>query len=204
MIDQRKERRNDRMILRVQLCYSHAMKVKCPSLIHFDSGLNVLIGPNGFGKSTILRALYECGQCRIEKKGTSGVRYFNAETMNPHAPNGPPGDMRNMILGTRGIFSSHGEIMKDALTSLPLPEGDTLLVDEPESGQDGGSVQHIRRGFDAICRKGGQVIAATHHPLLLQEANIIELIPGYAQELYKMYCKSVCSATSGERESENT
>ena len=192
MIDQRKERRNDIMIFRVQLCYSHAMKVKCPSEIGFASGFNALIGPNGSGKSTVLRALYECDRCRIEKNAASGVRYFNAETMNPHAPNGPPGDMRNMILRTRATFSSHGEIMKSVLTSLPLRRGETLLVDEPESGQDAGSVQRIRRGFDAICQQGGQVIAATHHPLLLKDANIIELMPGYAGELREMYCKSVC------------
>lgn len=198
MIDQKKRRRNDIMIFRVRLCYSHAMKVKCASEIGFAPGLNVLMGPNGSGKSTVLRALYECDQCRIEKNGVSGVQYFNAETMNPHAPNGPPGDMRNMILRTRAIFSSHGEIMKSALTSLPLRRGETLLVDEPESGQDAGSVQRIRQGLDSICRKGGQVIAATHHPFLLQDANIIELVPGYAEELRETYCKSVCRTTSHE------
>jgi len=180
------------MILRIQLCYLHAVKVKGRSEIGFVSGFNVLIGPNGSGKSTVLRALYECDQCRIERSGTSGVRYFNAETMNPHAPSGPPGDMRNMILRTRGIFSSHGEIMKDALTTLPLGKGETVLLDEPESGQDAGSVQRIRQGFDAICRKGGQVIAATHHPFLLRDANIIELVPKYAEELRAMYCRSLC------------
>jgi Fe-S cluster assembly ATPase SufC len=186
------------MIFRVQLCYAHAMKLKGPSEIGFVSGLNVLIGPNGSGKSTVLRALYECDRCRIEKSGVSGVQYFNAETMNPHTPNGPPGDIRNMILRTRGIFSSHGEIMKSALTSLPLRRGATLLVDEPESGQDVGSVQRIRQGLDSICRKGGQVIAATHHPFLLQNAHIIELVPGYAEELRETYRKSVCRTTSHE------
>ena len=77
------------MISRIQLCYSHAAKVKGPSEIRFAPKLNILIGPNGSGKSTVLRALHECDQCRVESSGMSSAHYFNAETMNPHAPNGP-------------------------------------------------------------------------------------------------------------------
>ena len=184
------------MITRVQLCYSHALKVTGPRELHFIPGLNILIGPNGSGKSTVLRALQECDQCEKHVKGPGSHVYFNSETMNPHAPDGPPGDMRNMVLRTRGLFSSHGEIMKAALTAIPLQKGDTLLVDEPESGQDLASVRRMREGFDAIIKQGGQVIAATHHPILLRDANIIELVPGYAEDLRRELCGALCECNT--------
>jgi predicted ATPase len=176
------------VITRIELCYAHALKVSGPAAIRFSTGLNILVGPNGSGKSTVLRAVKECDRCRKQTEGIGSCVYFNAETMNPHAPNGPPADMRNMILQTRGVFSSHGEIMKAALATVPLRRGETLLADEPEAGQDMASVRRIRAGFDAIVRQGGQVIAATHHPFMLRDANVIELEPGYAETLRKEFC----------------
>ncbi len=186
------------MITGIQLCYSHAAKVRDRSEILFSSGLNVLVGPNGSGKSTVLRALHECDQCKKRIDGLPSHVYFNSETMNPHAPSGLPSNMRNMILRTRGVFSSHGEIMKVALTSISLRKGETLLVDEPEAGQDMQSVRCIRQGFDAIIKQGGQVIAATHHPFMLHNANVIELSHGYAQELRKAFCEFLCGTTDSK------
>ena len=180
------------MISRIKLCYSHAAKVKGHSELEFSPGLNILVGPNGSGKSTVLRALNKCEQCEKHTEGLASHVYFNSETMNPHATDGPPGNMRNMTLRVRAMFSSHGEIMKDVLTTLPLRKGETLLVDEPEAGQDMASVRRIREGFDAIIKQGGQVIAATHHPLMLRDANIIELVAGYADTLRQEFCHDLC------------
>jgi len=180
------------MISRLQLCYSHAWKVKGTPDIRFVPGLTVLVGPNGSGKSTILRALHTCSDCRIDKDAETATQYFNAELMNPHREDQPPGNMRNMILKTRGVFSSHGEIMKTALFSLSLYPGETFLVDEPESGQDLAGVQRILQGFDELCERGVQVIVATHHPLLMCDAHIIELESGYAETVRKTLCSTLC------------
>ena len=171
------------------------MKIRGPAEVEFKAGLNFLIGPNGSGKSMLLRALHECNRCFVEYRDSRRVHYFNAETMNPHAPDGPPGDMRNMILRTRGMFSSHGEIMKAALTTVPLRRGETLLVDEPETGQDAAGVKRIREGFDAIVKAGGQVIAASHHPLMLRGGHTIELEPGYVERIRAEYRRELCEKT---------
>jgi len=84
------------MIVRVTLCHAHAMKVKGRPEVAFTPGLNFLIGSNGSGKSMLLRSLYECDRCTKEYGDSRLVQYFNAETMNPHASQGPPGDMRNI------------------------------------------------------------------------------------------------------------
>jgi len=171
------------MIAQIELCLKHRLKVKGSATLRFQPGVNVLIGPNGSGKSTVLRALNTCDECRIENPDRSPTLYFNPETMNPHHPDYYPTDVREMILKTRGIFSSHGEILRAALFSLPVREGSVFLVDEPETGQDIAGVERIREGFDKIVASGGQVVAATHHPLLLNNVHIIELVSGYMEQL---------------------
>ncbi len=176
------------MITQIKLCLKHRLKVKGSATFRFEPGVNVLIGPNGSGKSTILRALHSCDECRLGNPDSSPTLYFNPETMNPHHPDYYPSDVREMILKTRGIFSSHGEILRAALFSLPIREGAVFLVDEPETGQDIEGVERIRKGFDKIIDSGGQIIAASHHPLIMRDANLIELVPDYAECLHQAFC----------------
>ncbi len=176
------------MIAQIELCLKHRLKVKGSATLRFQPGVNVLIGPNGSGKSTVLRAISGCDECRTENPDNTPTLYFNPETMNPHHPDYYPSDVREMILKTRGIFSSHGEILRAALFSLPIREGSVFLVDEPETGQDIEGVERIREGFDKIVASGGQIIAATHHPLIMRDANLIELVQGYAEDLHHAFC----------------
>lgn len=176
------------MIAEIELCLKHRLKVKGPATLRFQPGVNVIVGPNGSGKSTILRAISGCDECHVENPDGAPWLYFNPETMNPHHPDYYPTDVREMILKTRGIFSSHGEILRAALFSLPIRERSVFLVDEPESGQDLAGVQRIREGFGKIVASGGQVIAATHHPLIMRKATVIELIPNYANLIYQTLC----------------
>ena len=180
------------MISKIELCLKHRLKVKGSATLRFQPGVNVLVGPNGSGKSTILRAISGCGECRIENPDNTPILYFNPETMNPHHPDYYPSDVREMILKTRGIFSSHGEILRAALFSLPIREGSVFLVDEPDTGQDNGGMERIREGFDKIIASGGQVMVATHHPFLLQNAHLIELVPDYAEHLRVKFCTTLC------------
>ena len=180
------------MIAQIDLCLKHRLKVKRKGTFRFQPGVNVLIGPNGSGKSTVLRALHSCGECRIENPSGAPMLYFNPETMNPHRPDYYPSDIREMILKTRGIFSSHGEILRAALFSLPIRKGAVFLVDEPESGQDLAGLERIREGFDKIVARGGQVVTASHHPLLMQNAHLIELVPNYAEHLRAKFCATLC------------
>ncbi|NCC52472.1 MAG: hypothetical protein EOM20_14810 [Spartobacteria bacterium] len=179
------------MISRITFCFSHSVKIKAPETLEFSPGFNVLAGPNGSGKSTILRALNTCKECEIGTDNRGTIHYFNVETMNPHSFTGAVGNMRNMVLRTRGIFSSHGEIMKVALNTLPIQAGDVLLVDEPEAGQDADGVHRLREGFAAICATGCQVIAASHHPFMWKDARLIEMVPGYIHRVQEEYCRFI-------------
>jgi predicted ATPase len=140
----------------------------------FMPGVNVVVGPNGSGKSTLLRAMHQCGECRKEQGVGVGIHYFNSETMNPHSRIEPDCSPLGMLLRTRGMFSSHGQIMKSAMVSMPVRQGGTLLIAEPEAGQDLAGVRRLAEGFLELARHEMQVIIATHHPLFFTVGTLPE------------------------------
>jgi len=152
-----------------------------------------VIGPNGSGKSMLLKTLHGCPECRIDSTDDAETLYYDTEMMNPHRPEGPPGDLRTLILRTRAGFSSHGEILKAAIGSLPIRINDTLLIDEPETGQDLAGVLRLQKGFETLTKQKVQVIAATHHPLLLLNGHLIELKKGYAATLLRQFRRRICN-----------
>ena len=184
------------MIHSIEMCFNHGQKVNGSKTIRFTAGVNVLVGPNGSGKSTVLRALHTCERCRKAIESDPAVHYFNAESMNPHNQTGAAGTALHMLLRTRGMFSSHGEIMKAALVALPLREGDVLLVDEPEAGQDLAGVLRIRDGIGRLSARRVQVIAASHHPALFDAGTVIELEPGYAARVCDEMCRMLHCGSS--------
>jgi predicted ATPase len=176
------------MINSLLLCHTHRYRVRHDARIDFKPGINVLIGPNGSGKSTILRVIAECPVCRVEQSGDGAVHLFHAGIDNPQSKTYRAKGVRRTILHTRGLFSSHGEIMRDVLATLILGEGDTMLLDEPEAGQDLSWIEKIRGGLGSVSKEYGiQFIIASHHPAVMAGSNLIELEPGYIETLLRHY-----------------
>ncbi len=177
------------MIVSVALCATHRHRVRADRRIEFGPQLNALIGPNGTGKSTVLRALRHCPHCAVERDRETRIVLFHAGQADPQSPLFRRRTPADIILQTRGIFSSHGEVMRDALATLAVGPGDTLLIDEPDAGQDAAWVERLRDALAGLARtRGVQVIMATHHVLLWQGARLIELAPGYAAEVRRRFC----------------
>lgn len=175
------------MLSCLEMCFNHARRVSVKTPLLFRPGLNVIVGPNGSGKSTILKAIYSCNECKSTMAGDTHFHYFNSETMNPRTDENPARNMTNMALRIRSLFSSHGEIMKKALTALPVQRDDCLLLDEPETGQDLDGILKIRVGLNTLCAEGGQVVLASHHPVFWRDCNVIELEKGYMDTVLGKY-----------------
>lgn len=171
------------MLAKIELCFNHRRFVEKIKSVEFSPGINVVVGPNGSGKTSLLEAIYACPGCQKTENGPTMYHYYSGERMNPHRK-----DMKgNSLLRCRAMFSSHGESMRDVLASIPLRHGDTLLLDEPESGQDIEWMLEIRKGFRLVARLGCQLIIATHQPVFMGEGRVIELRRGYQKKMAKVY-----------------
>ncbi|HQQ04645.1 MAG TPA: ABC transporter ATP-binding protein [Kiritimatiellia bacterium] len=180
------------MLKKIHLCMNHVRRVKRGRELSFAPGLNLLLGPNGTGKSTILRAIAECEECRRIEEGPTEYVFFDAELANPHTATGPAGNYTNMILRTRALFSSHGEILQDVFKTLGITPKTCLLLDEPEAGQDYDHVLKLRAAMDRAVKRGAQIICATHEFMFWERAHFIELRRGYRKRISKAVCRMKC------------
>lgn len=120
------------------------LSLKKGTKLEFIPGLNVIVGDQGSGKSTLIGIISGSGKMFDKKKYTlelsentlkSSVKtmFFDTEKSNPRTSSGPVETMRDIAL----IWSSHGESNKAILESgirRALEEGVCLFIDEPESG----------------------------------------------------------------------
>jgi ABC-type Mn2+/Zn2+ transport system ATPase subunit len=172
------------VIQHARLQFKWQRRVLRKSRLDFAPGLNTLAGPNGSGKSTIIKALLQGTDCELQFKASPERRLFDTELMNPRVRSDPARTPAEMALRLRGSFSSHGQIIRHALATLPAgPHGMTLLIDEPEAGQDFAAVQRIKTLIDAACAQGYQFIVASHHPVFWFDTHLIELEPSYTRRV---------------------
>ena len=186
------------MLKSFHLCETHRWRVRRYRHLRFQPGLNLLIGPNGTGKSTILRALANCPHCRRVEDTPATYHYFDAEAMNPRRADTPVRNPTEMKLHLRAMFSSHGEILQALFSTLRLAPGACLLLDEPESGQDFDHVLALRAAMDRAIRRGVQIIAATHQILFWERAHIIELRRNYCDYVTQTLCQMRCLRPPGD------
>ena len=176
------------MIKKIDFCINHSSKIKSlynlESTLDFKPGYNVIIGPNGSGKTTILEAIAQCPLCNIQKDRETKVKYITTEELTPTL-GGKFTTRESMVMGIRALFNSHGENVRMMLENQKYRGENCFLIDTPETGQDLENSQKIFEAFMRISKKY-QVIVVTHSLTFLQYTdNLIELKPNYLNKILR-------------------
>jgi predicted ATPase len=180
------------MISSVKLCINHSIKVRSLDIsnayVHFKSGYNVLIGRNGSGKSTVLRAIALCPMCTVAGSNDDIIKYITTETLNPNM-GGTFSSREKMLQGVRAMFLSHGQGVVDNLRNQSHANETVILIDSPETGQDHENSLLIYRGLLKMSKKY-QVIVATNSLIFMRRGNLIDLghqsLPGLVRATRKL------------------
>ena len=158
------------MITSIELCINHSIKVDVlntrRAVVSFEPGYNVLIGRNGSGKSTVLRAIALCPMCRV-LGSREHIKYVTTETLNPRV-GGTFGTREEMVRGIRAMFRSHGECVLDSLKYQEHADESVVLIDSPETGQDLENEIAIHEGLLKMAETF-QVIIATNSLVFMRE-----------------------------------
>ena len=159
-----------------------------PMIVDLSHPLVMLQGENGSGKSTLLHSIYyalrgeqvEGYVYRLEPGDvTPGKAYlFDAEQHNPRVQPELFKDQPEMVEFLK--MASHGQVMLSLFreTFPKLPEGSTLLLDEPEMALSVSNQRRILKMLmELVDQKKFRIICATHSPVLIEapETYVINL-----------------------------
>lgn len=165
--------------------------------LEFKPGVNVLSGPNGHGKSTLLRIL-ENGLVRpnsevvvrAENSSSGGVFFFSMKELEPkhqitHTPTTDPHHHDKLVRAMGLLRLSHGQFAQEILEDLKAlseqVKGAVFIIDEPELGLDAEKIAVFCNFLNAQHKnkRKNQFIVVSHHPFILLNKKLhhIEMDP---------------------------
>lgn len=180
---------------------------EAPRSFDFEPGVNLLVGPNSSGKSSILGAIMDlAGQSRrgeknpdinvrlVSGKERFAVRMFDFERQNPRVQDRLSGGNDEFVFHIGSMFSSHGEvnrILGKGLTANNTVKDALVLLDEPDQALDFDGVGELIEALRKCPAR--QVLVAVHHPRIIccQDFHCVELVDGYRDKIWLEMLKLV-------------
>lgn len=150
-------------------------------VIRFRPGVNLLVGNQGTGKSSLFQAI----QLRGMKKPKSWslppadtvpvVIDYQGEAISVFAFDFERDNFRtkpffddDIAFHVGAMHSSHGEMVLAMLNGLELIDKPMMvLLDEPDMALSIQSCRRLVRIFNHVAKLGGQVIATAHNPVVI-------------------------------------
>jgi predicted ATPase len=164
--------------------------------IEFKDGVNVLVSPNGKGKTTFLKAIHSL---IINPNDTSGVSisaksnperpnvfFFSIKDMNPElemhkiSPLDHFASEKSALLIQRNMLShgqSTSELMDDIVEIVNNGTAGCIIIDEPEIALDAINLSKLIYMLNTLKDKA-QFIIVSHHPWLVlnNDFNVVNFV----------------------------
>ena len=161
------------MILRVKILNPDLQKRIGQNEITFTTGINLLVGSNGCGKSSVIDLVKQL----TESNSNDGKLIWDSSVkVHSYSSEQSTKERSEHSDAAFGVHESHGQALRKLLSNLEAIENEAIvLLDEPETALDFNSVWDLCRVISQ--KKNVQFIISTHHPLLLtlKDVNIINL-----------------------------
>lgn len=154
-------------------------------VFEFKPGINLLVGDQGCGKSSMFHVIMKFGQYNIDAEydESSNYTFLDTESMNPRLKNSWEAhrefkskneyEMAEFEHGRDSLiydynYQSHGQIMLPLILAQKKIKGKTILIDEPEAGLSIRSQYKVLEHYKQLAEKN-QLIIATHSLVLISE-----------------------------------
>lgn len=150
-------------------------------LFEFKPGLNLIVGDQGCGKSSLFFSIMNWGESGIamDYDTESNYSFLDTESMNPRVKDSFDHNKHNSVeqydkalfdhsINRNFVYGemSHGEVILPLVMSLK-EKGKTIFIDEPEAGLSIKSQHKILDYFQNLA-KDNQLIIATHSLILIE------------------------------------
>ena len=140
---------------------------------NFQPGINLLVGDQGCGKSTLISSLVDCNEeIKVNVTRESDYTFFDTENHNPRMVKNLSSTFHNGANVLCSFFESHGETLLPFLTGLKKFKNRLIFLDEPEAGLSIRSQYKVAELLLHLAAKNGnQLFIATHSPIFMETVN---------------------------------
>lgn len=142
--------------------------------IEFRPGINLLVGDQGTGKSSILQVIRN-GDAKhtnvsghtLEVSGRIETASFDFEKDNPRGRSYFD-EKQDMMTQVSMIFASHGQVNNAILKGLEVKKDVAFLMDEPDTALSIRSCKKLADTLKIAVANGCQIIMAVHNIVVIE------------------------------------